>query len=227
MRLRRALRTLLLLCLVGVGVLAATQAAEVVATEIALDRHRLGASITEPVDAAIVLGAGFDPDGRIAWNSRRRVQAAVRLLEAGKADVLILSGNGPRPWFGTVAEMMRDYALDVGVPPEKLIVEPDATTTVQNLIFSFRIADRNGYRRLALVSDAFHLPRSWALAAWMGRPDVELVSVDHRPWTWRPEDAFLNMREALAWWFNLGKVAAWETLSALGYENDELEEMIR
>ncbi len=205
---------------------AATQAAEVIASERAWARHRAGRSITAPVDAAIVLGGTMDPDGRLAYNSRRRVQAGVKLLDDGKAGVLLFTGGGAEPWVSPAAEKMRDYALELGAPAARLLVEPEAGTTVENLRFSFRIADAHGLHRLALVTDAFHLTRAWALAAWMGRGDVALVSVDHRHWQWRYETPVLHMREAAAWWYNLGKVAAWHALGWFGIDDATRERLI-
>lgn len=179
---------------------------EIAASEAVLTRHRAGAAIETPVDAAIVLGAQFDPDGILSWNSRRRAQNAARLLEAGKAKALIFSGAGAPPWFKSVGELMCREAAGMGAPEAQLYVDPNARTTIQNLEYAFAIADAQGFRRLALVSDAYHLTRAWALAAWLGQPGVALAAVDFKLWHWRPGALYAHLREAAAWWYNLAKV---------------------
>ncbi len=198
-----------------------TIAAEVVVSGEILKTHRLGSSLATPVDAAIVLGASLDPDGRPSWHTRRRVQAAVALLNDGKAGALIFSGGSPNALQPSATELMRDHALELGAPADRLLVETGSHTTIDNLEFSLPLADARGYRRLALVSDAFHLARAWALAAWMGRPDVELVSVDHRRWHWRHDVPMMHLREAVAWWLNLGRVAGWHVLGVFGVPPDD------
>ena len=107
MRLRRALRALLILGLIGVGVFAATQAAEVVATEIALDRHRLGASITEPVDAAIVLGAGFY-NGFLALTA---LISPAATAQGWNVQPLRARTANPQPWAPGSTESIPDFRV--------------------------------------------------------------------------------------------------------------------
>lgn len=195
--------------------------AEVAVAEAMQRAHASGRSLAAPVDAVIVLGASMDPDGRPAWNSRRRVQAAVALLNEGRTGVLIFSGGGPAGLFSSVGELMRDHALELGAPADRLLVETKSHTTIENLENSLPLAVARGYRRIALLSDAFHLARARALAAWMGRPDVALVSVDHRRWHWRPDVPLFHLREAAAWWLNLGRVAGWHVLGLAGVPADD------
>ena len=205
----------------GVCLAALTVAAEVALSEYLWNAHRNGQSMTAPVDATIVLGGPTDPDGAPSWITRRRVQAAVRLLEAGKTEALIFSGGGAIPHFRPAGELMRDHALTLGAPADRLHVEGESHTTIDNLELSLPLAERLGQRRLALLTDAFHLGRAWALAAWMGRSDVALVSVDHRHWHWRHDVPMLHLREAVAWWVNLARVAGWHVLGWFGTPEDD------
>lgn len=202
-------RILAISAVAAASLCAITLTAEVIASELMWRAHRNGQSLQSSVDAAIVLGASMDPDGKLAWNSRRRVQAGVYLLKSGKTRSLIFSGRGPGFDFLPVGRLMFDYAVELGARPDELYIEEQAGTTIQNLEFSFQIADKIGAGRIALVSDAFHLTRAWALASAMGRTDISLASVDHRRWHWRHDVPMMHMREALAWWYNLGKVALW------------------
>ena len=191
-------------------------------------RHSVDKGLSQPVDAVLVLGGGIDGDGLAAYSSRRRVLGGVRLLNDGQARFLILcSGPDTNPPGLTGAELMRDHAVAMGAPEEALILETRSVSTFENLRFGFAMADERGFGRLAIVTDAFHVERARWLAAYLGRDDVELVAVpglrrdriESRVWS--------IAREALAWWYNLAKIGAWEALSLAGVGADARAELIR
>lgn len=198
----------------GLGVLLATLVAAVLASGwMRLTREGPG-TLAEPVDAAIVLGASVSRDGYPGLDTHRRVRMGVALLEAGLAGRLILSGGGPADKPQADAVVMRAHALRLGADPDRLLIEPRSTTTFENLRFSFAIAEREGLDQLALVSDGYHLTRAWALAAWHRRADVSLVAARGFGGEWWPHRLVTFTREALAWWYNLAKIAAWEGMAA-------------
>lgn len=187
-----------------------------------------GAEIAEPVDAAIVLGAGVSGDGRLHYSSRRRVEGAVKLLESGKAGHLIFSGGlGPTHPTTSAGTLMRDFAVALGADPARLTVEPRAVSTFENIRFSFTIAEEQGFGTLALVSDPYHLARASQLAAFFGRPGLPVSAVYGFETTWWPHRAVHYTREALAWWLNIGKVAGWEALALIGISLDDRAGYIR
>ncbi|MGF1503395.1 MAG: YdcF family protein [Paracoccaceae bacterium] len=187
-----------------------------------------GRALAAPVDAVIVLGAGVEGDGRLAYNSRRRTAAAVSLLKAGQTRAIIFAGGlGKYHPTTPAAALMRDHALELGAEPEALFVEPRSISTFENLRFSFEIAETEGLDRLALVSDAYHLPRAGALADYFGRPNLPLVAAPGFERDWWPERLTHLLRESLAWWFNLLKVAGWEGLARLGLAPDERSRYVR
>lgn len=222
---RRLARRLLLL---GLAVLLLTIGAVMLLSERMMDRHAFGRSIAEPVDAAIVLGGGIDGDGVIGYSTRRRVLAAVEALKQGKARRLIVTG-GPlfRGSAVTVADLMAEHAMALGAPEGAVIREERAGTTFENLRFSFALADERGLGRLALVSDAYHLARAKALAAYFGHPEVELVAAPGLRMDSDSNRISSILREAMAWWYNVLKVAAWEGLGLLGLGESERAEFVR
>jgi uncharacterized SAM-binding protein YcdF (DUF218 family) len=225
---RAILRLLIWLVRLGLAVWLATTAAVMYFSHANLAEHGGGDSLEAPVDALLVLGGGTDGDGVLAFSSRRRVLAAVELLQAGRAEWLILSGTSFNPEYTpSVAEQMRDHAIALGAPPERLIVESAAISTFENLRFGFALAEQRGLRRLAIVTDAFHLERARALAGYFGRPDVGLVAAYGLRADTRPNRVWSILREAVAWWYNLAKVASWEALAAAGLDSDERSELIR
>ena len=204
------------------GVLVLTLAAVVYFSDRNLRLHGNGRSLEAPVDAAIVLGGGVDPDGVLGFSTRRRVATGVSLLAAGKARHLILSG-GPilHQRVTAAAELMREHAVALGAPPDTLVLEARSRSTFENLRFSLRIAEERGFERLAVLTDAHHLERARWLAGYFGAGEIGLVAargLEHESWHDR---AYHVAREALAWWYNLAKIAAWETLAAAGLDPRE------
>lgn len=112
-----------------------------------------------PFDAAIVLGAMLRPDGSPSPAMERRVARGVALLAEGRVRHLLMSG-GPVGHPTPEAWAMRDLALAVGVPAAQIVVEDRSRNTIENARLSAPLAAARGWRRLLVVSDAYHLPRA-------------------------------------------------------------------
>ena len=222
---RRLLRLGVLLAAI---VLAVTVAAVLYLSDRHLRLHGQGRSLQAPVDAAIVLGAAVDPDGMLGYSSRRRVARGVALLESGRAEHVILSGGPIRHYrVRSAAELMREYAIELGAPPDSLINETRSHSTFANLRFSTALAQKMGFERLAIVTDSYHLERARWLAAYFGHGDIGLVAVRGLEYEGWHDQTWSVVREALAWWYNLAKVAGWELLAVAGLDARERAEWIR
>ncbi|MEM6488426.1 MAG: YdcF family protein [Pseudomonadota bacterium] len=213
----------------GLAVGAITLVGVMVAESLALRRHAPEAM--DPVDTLIVLGGGVDPDRVLDYKGRGRVDTAVALLRDGKAQTAIFTGrfydaaaNVPVP--GGEARLMRERALAAGIAAERLIAEPEARTTLENLTLSLAIGRDAGAERFAIVTDAFHLPRALALAALIGEDAVQGVAAPNFAYSSTFDRAGLLAREAMAWWYNLGKALAWWGLGLAGYSDAERAEAV-
>lgn len=131
-------------------------------------------------DYLIVLGAavyGEEPSLTLV----RRLEGALEYLEVYPESVAIVSGGmGPGETI-TEARAMHDWLLDHGIPEERILMEDKATSTQENLAFSFDIIrergdDPNG--NVAIVSSAYHLYRAKLMARNM---EVEAAGVA-APW---------------------------------------------
>ena len=191
--------------------------------------HNAARPVGPPVDAVIVLGGGMDPDGEFNIIGRARVRSAVALLDRGDAGHAIFTGFGCEGGADGCSEAvaMRARALADGADPDRLIVEPDARTTLENLALSFAMAEARGFERLAVLTDAFHLTRAVALAKLFAR-DVVPVAAEGGLYALPAAEQFpVLMRETLAWWYNLGKAAAWGGLGLLGWTEAERLQVVR
>jgi len=134
---------------------------------IASDRPRLA-------DAAVVLAG--DPN-------YERTSFASRLVLAGEARLLIVTGGEPGP--GDSAASLRDVAIRLGVPPEAIRMEQVSRSTHESLVAVREILARENVRRVAVVTSPYHQRR----ALWAARRTllgVEIVSRPAEPSGWRP-----------------------------------------
>ena len=132
-------------------------------------------------DYLIVLGAAVYKD-QPSLTLIRRLEGAKAYLDAYPDSVAIVSGGmGPGETV-TEAQAMYDWLTAHGVDPSRVIREPKATSTGENLAFSFEIIRSRGddpRGHVAIVSSAYHLYRAKQLAALQGVDDAAGVAA---PW---------------------------------------------
>ncbi|MBI3127823.1 MAG: YdcF family protein [Candidatus Tectomicrobia bacterium] len=148
-------------------------------------------------DAVLVLGAALRRDGSPSPALRRRALHGASLVREGHAPVLLLSGGRRRP-PRTEAEAMRALALAEGVPPGRIVLEDRSVSTLENAVFSHRILAREGWRRVLVVSDPYHLYRGVWLLRRLGLEAHGSPAPGGREanpaWRW----AYYHLREAAA-----------------------------
>jgi uncharacterized SAM-binding protein YcdF (DUF218 family) len=110
-------------------------------------------------DAIIVLGYPADSDGNPTPEQQARVSEGVREYERGVAPRLILTGGAAHNNI-VEAESMARVARAQGVPQSAIVLEPRATSTMENACFSAQIMKQNGWRSAEVITSNYHLPRS-------------------------------------------------------------------
>ena len=152
-----------------------------------LERHLAPVAVEslEPFEVVFVLGGGGDQDaaGRPELGtSGDRVFLAARLWHAGKAGLLVASGASHLGGGGFQDEGQETRVLwrSVGVPDRAILAVAEPCWNTRDEIKAYaRLQARFGWRRMALVSSASHLPRALALAARAGL-DVTPLGADWR-----------------------------------------------
>lgn len=128
----------------------------------------------------IVLGAAVYQD-QPSLTLVRRLEGARDYLNAYPESVAIVSGGmGPGETV-TEAEAMRKWLIENGIDGERVLLEPRATSTKENLAFSFEIIRERGDEpngNVAIASSAYHLYRAKSMARLQG---VEAAGVA-APW---------------------------------------------
>ncbi|OGO22921.1 MAG: hypothetical protein A2Y54_07160 [Chloroflexi bacterium RBG_16_51_16] len=115
-------------------------------------------------DVAIVFGAGLRRDGTPTAILRDRVQTGAQLYLAGKATKLLMSGSNQDIGYNE-PEAMRQYALDLGVPDEDIVLDYAGRRTYDTC---YRAGAVFGVKSALLVTQAFHLPRALFLCNALG-----------------------------------------------------------
>ncbi len=113
----------------------------------------------------VVLGGGHGTTpgmaaaNRLSSSSLARVTEGVRILRVLPDARLIVSGPGG-PNHDTHASVLRQAALSLGVAPERILMIDQAHDTEDESRHTQRLAQG---QRVALVTSAWHMPRSMAL----------------------------------------------------------------
>ena len=120
----------------------------------------------ENADCIIVLGS--------VKAAKYRVPVAVDAYKVGRADKIMLCGGKLRDFPAgkySEAEHMRQAALELGVAEEDVILENSSQNTVENILFALIELQRtfwlNKVRKVMLVTTAYHMRRSLAIARYL------------------------------------------------------------
>jgi len=129
-------------------------------------------------DAGIILGAAL-------WNDqpspalKERLNYAIKLYEEGYVNYLILSGGKPENRRGlTEAEGMKAYLLNAGIPDDRLLLEGHSRDTYENLMYSKRVADKNGLNSVMIITHHYHTKRAEDIARYVDFKYVQTAGFD-------------------------------------------------
>jgi uncharacterized SAM-binding protein YcdF (DUF218 family) len=117
-----------------------------------------------PADAIVVMGAA-QYDGRPSKVFAARLDHAVSLYFAGVAPRLIMTGGKAEGDRTTEAAAGRAFAIELGVPPEDILVEERSRTTLESVRGVAALLAANDGRSAIFVSDRPHMLRVLRMAA--------------------------------------------------------------
>ena len=122
-----------------------------------------------PADAdAIVVLSGYakEVDGRVELGDDTlfRCVRAAEVYHDGPPIPVLASGGIVDPNFpnSPVAAGMADFLKRLGIRPQDLFTEEASRTTHENAVESARILREHGWRKVILVTEAYHLARACA-----------------------------------------------------------------
>ena len=116
--------------------------------------------IGEP-SAIIVLSSGASNRHTLDGNSFNRLFEGFKLYKTYNVPV-ILSGGYAISTF-SVAKIMRNVLLEMGVKRSYIITEDKSNDTYQNALYVLKICKRRNFRQVILVTSAYYMPRAMFL----------------------------------------------------------------
>ena len=158
--------------------------------------HFTGVDASDPAlraDAGIVLGAALWND-RPSPGLRERLDQALALYRAGVFPHVIVSGGLDAGAAITEAEGMRDYLVERGVPPDAVYLEQASRDTYENLAFSRKIMNAEGWRTAIIVTHRYHAARAADIAKTVDYEPVMVSTAESRVMNM----AYHRARETLA-----------------------------
>lgn len=125
-------------------------------------------------DVALLLGTRPE-------NCRERAEKAAEVYNAGRVKYVVPSGGVEWDYDGgriSEANLMKEILMKNGVPENAIIIENEATTTKENMLFGAVQINRalrfENVRSVCVVTCAIHMKRSRALAKWLLPRGLEL-----------------------------------------------------
>jgi DUF218 domain len=130
--------------------------------------------MTSQWEAVIVPGGGVRADGKLPPWVENRFGRALEI--AAGAPIIALSAGtvhrpppldaAGRPIFESVAGAA--YLRQSGYAPDRILIEAASWDTIGNAYFCRTVhTDPAGFRRLAVVTSAFHMPRTREIFRWV------------------------------------------------------------
>ncbi|NTV66472.1 MAG: YdcF family protein [Chlorobaculum sp.] len=148
-------------------------------------------------EVIVVLGASVLPDGTPSPTLERRTFYGIDLYQRHEASCLLFSGGVGRSGFSE-ALVMRQIALERGVPEAHIFIDDLSTDTLESAVNCSMIIKENGWSKVIIVTDSYHLLRSLFAFRQMG-VDVEGRSpTTGRGMTSRGRWIFYHVREIIA-----------------------------
>ena len=147
----------------------------------------------ESADCIIVLGSSNAV--------KYRVPVAIRAYQAGRAHKLLFCGGALHGGSCAEAEQMRQAVLASGVAEEDVLMETASQNTIENILFALIELQRafwlNNVRRVLLVTTAYHMRRSLAIARYLFPAHITVLPCPAND-TGTRRDTWMNSSEGIA-----------------------------
>lgn len=132
------------------------------------------------VDVGIILGSSMWGDSP-SPSLRERLEYGLKQYNDGKFDHFIVTGGLDHPDLNfTEAEGMRQYLLDHGISDDSIVMENEATSTLENLQFSQLIMKQRGWDSAVIITHTYHGMRALEIAEYLGYDHPELATTESK-----------------------------------------------
>lgn len=108
-------------------------------------------------DVVVALGGGVGESGKVGEGHAERVDSAVKLYRRGFAPKIMYS-SGYR-YIMKEAEVMKALSVFMGVKEKDIIIDDTPVNTYEMIIDLKKLADRNNWEDIIVISSPYHLLR--------------------------------------------------------------------
>lgn len=176
-------------------------------------------------EAIVVFGGGLEPayaaqpQPLAGESTYRRAMHAAWLYRRGKPLPVFVSGGPSGAGDTVIADVARQVLEGAGVPADRIHLERRSTSTQENAVYTAELLRRHGIRKVALVTDGYHMRRAQSC---LRRQGIDVIAApcslrSRRPFThwrqWLPageaisdNEAVLHEWIALVWYRASGKI---------------------
>lgn len=122
-------------------------------------------------DYVIVLGAGLIGGMRVSPLLASRLDKGIRVYRRSRGGKIICSGGKGADEKISEAQAMKDYLLEQGVPEDRILLEDQSSTTMENLANSRSLIRKfPGGKKTAVVTSSYHVLRALIYARKLDMP---------------------------------------------------------
>jgi vancomycin permeability regulator SanA len=144
-------------------------------------------------DAIVVFGNQVGSNGEPSPRLKARLDKAVQLFREGDAPVIIVSGGIEANGFDEAA-VMKSYLLKNGIPGQCIYTDNQGEDTYRSGVNTALLMRQNGWTRIIVVSQYFHIARARLVFEQLGIPTVYTAHADY----FEPRDLYSLGREVIA-----------------------------
>ena len=152
-----------------------------------------------------------------------RTDRGIALFEAGIAPLMVMSGGIAEEVLPSAGQRMANHAVDAGVPEEAILIEGASQSTLQNARFTMDLEQITPDMRIVVVTNRYHLPRSWASFRWAGFQNITLVAADEGPMN----ITLGLLLEGVKWPFNVARAAGASIADLAGAPREQVDPWLR
>lgn len=116
-------------------------------------------------DIAIILGAGTN-NGILSPVFKERINHGIYLYQKQRIQKIILTGGRGQHQTVSDSEIAKNYAIELGIPADDLLIEDRSHYTSENLTEAKLIMDSLNFSTALIISDPLHMKRAMALATF-------------------------------------------------------------
>ncbi len=107
-----------------------------------------------PYDAIIVPGFPYEQKAELNVIYKIRIFWAYHLYKEGIAKNIIFSGGAVHTPY-VESKIMAEYAKQMGIPAANIFIEDSAEHSTENLFYSYNLAKKHGFEKVAVATDPF------------------------------------------------------------------------